>query len=233
VTVSAGTLVVTQNWRKNSSLTVADGATAVLTPRSSPVKVLEVKDLNLNTTGTLDLNDNDIVVGYGTNPSPFTTVRGYVFQGYSPTPDPSKNGIISSTGQTVGNTIVAVIDNALIGASDWPLGSGNTIATNSVIGKYTYFGDMDFDGQVTPGDYGILDANLNTTPPLEIAWLSGDADLDGSVTPGDYGILDANLGSGTASPLAPSAVSVPEPASAVGLGLAFACWGWRRRKRRT
>ena len=48
------------------------------------------------------------------------------------------------------------------GASDWPLGSGHTIEANAVIGKYTFFGDVDLDGQVTPGDYGILDANLGS-----------------------------------------------------------------------
>src|SRR5206468_338966 len=125
--------------------------------------------LTLNTSGTLDLNDNDLVVAYGGGPNPFTSIRDSVFNGYSSTPDPSKTGIISSTGQTVGNTILAMIDNALVGASDWPLGSGQTIPPNSVIGKYTYFGDMDFDGQVTPGDYGILDANLGTTAPIGIA----------------------------------------------------------------
>ena len=67
---------------------------------------------------------------------------------------------------------------------------------------------MDFDGQVTPGDYGILDANLGMPVDLRVAWIHGDADLDGAVTPGDYGILDANLGSGVGSPLGPS--SVPE-----------------------
>src|SRR5205085_8693266 len=169
--------------------------------------------LSIAPGGKLDLNNNDLVVGYGTDATPFTTVRAHVFSGYSSSPDPSKTGIISSTGQSAGNTILAMIDNAFVGASDWPLGSGKTIESNSVIGKYTCFGDMDFDGQVTAGDYGILDANLGTTPPLGIAWLSGDADLDGSVTAGDYGILDANLGSGSGSPLSPGiasgAASVP------------------------
>ena len=76
----------------------------------------------------------------------------------------------------------------------------------TVIGQYTVFGDMDLDGQVTPGDYGILDASLGSTPPLGVAWISGDADLDGSVTPGDYGILDANLGSSLNPPQAPATV---------------------------
>jgi len=157
-------------------------------------------------------DDNDLVVSYGTSASAFTRIRDYVFSGYSPTPDPSKSGIVSSAGQSAGNTILALLDNALVGASDWPLGSGHTIIANSVVGKYTYFGDMDFDGQVAPGDYGVLDANLNTTPPEGIAWISGDADLDGSVSAGDYGVLDANLGSGSGSPLAPGGASaLPEP----------------------
>src|SRR5207253_3637701 len=168
---------------------------------------------------------NDIVVTYGTNANPFSTIRDYVFTGYSATPDPSKVGIISSTGQSAGNTILALVDNALVGAGDWPLGSGNTIDTNSVIGKYTYFGDVDLDGQLTPGDYGVLDANLGSTPPPGIAILSGDADFDGSVTPGDYGILDANLGQGSSDPLAPASAgasgvsAVPEPATVSMIGV--------------
>src|SRR5206468_8780906 len=117
------------------------------------------------------------------------------------TPDATKKGIVSGTGQSAGNTILALFDNSLVGATEW---NGVPISANAVVGKYTYFGDMDFDGQVTPGDYGILDANLGTTPPAGIAWLVGDADLDGTVTAGDYGLLDANFGSGVAAPLAPA-----------------------------
>src|SRR5207247_7968229 len=97
----------------------------------------------------------------------------------------------------------AVFDNALVGVSEWPPASGHTIDANSVIGKYTFFGDVDLDGQVTAGDYGVLDANYGTTPAPGIAILSGDADFDGTVTAGDYGILDANFGAGVGSPLAP------------------------------
>src|SRR5439155_17671882 len=180
-------------------------------------RLIKTASLSIGSTGKLDLNDNDLVIQYGATANPFGTIRGYVFTGYTPTPDPTKTGIISTTGQSAGNTILALIDNALVGASDWPLGSGQTIDANTVVGKYTYFGDVNFDGQVTSDDYGVLDANLNTTPPIEIAWLSGDANLDGSVTSDDYGILDANLGSGVGSPLSPASVSgvwaVPEPGS--------------------
>jgi hypothetical protein len=194
--------------------------------------VMYVNGLTVAATAALDLNDNDLVVTYGSNPSPFSTIQGYVFSGYSSTPDPSKTGIVSATGQVAGNTILAVFDNALVGASDWPSGSGHTVDANSVIGKYTYFGDVDLDGQVTPGDYGILDANFGTTPPPGIAIISGDADFDGSVTPGDYGILDANFGSGVGSPLSPAAQAVPEPTGGAGLFVASAAWLLRRRMRK-
>src|SRR5213075_1047351 len=108
-----------------------------------------------------------------------------------------------------------LFDNALIGSSDWPSGSGDAIAPNAIVGKYTYFGDLNFDGQVTGDDYGTIDANLNTTPAVGLAWLQGDANLDGIVTGDDYGTIDATLGSGVGNPLTAQAlgggVAVPEP----------------------
>src|SRR5205814_822048 len=120
---------------------------------------------------------------------------------------------------------LAMFDNALVGATTW---AGSTIDSTTIVGKYTYFGDVDLDGQVTPGDYGVLDANLGTTPLPGIAILSGDADFDGTVTPGDYGILDANLGSGMASPLAPANVAIPEPSACAAIAI---CALAKRRRR--
>ena len=87
------------------------------------------------------------------------------------------------------------------------------MSPNAIIGKYTYFGDVNIDGQVTGDDYGTIDANLDTTPLPGVAWLQGDANLDGIVTGDDYGTIDATLGSGTGNPLSAqgSAVAVPEP----------------------
>src|SRR4029079_15144037 len=115
---------------------------------------------------------------------------------------------------------VALFDNSLLGTPDWPPGSGNTVGPNAIIGKYTYFGDLNLDGQVTGDDYGTIDANLNTTPLPGVAWIQGDANLDGTVTGDDYGTIDATLGNGVGNPLtsAGSAV-VPEPAAGAILGL--------------
>jgi autotransporter-associated beta strand protein len=227
LTINANAAVRLGASQHLKALAVANGVTAAMTANGA--RYLQVQSLTLAPTARLDLNDNDLIVAYGTSPNPFTTLRAWVSGGYSASVNPSRVGIVSSTGQTAGNTILALIDNAAIGATSWPPGSGNPVTANSIIGKFTYFGDVDFDGQVTPGDYGVLDANLGTTPPRGIAWLSGDADLDGSVSPGDYGILDANLGSGSASPLAPASATVPEPAVVIAAPMMLLLK--RRRKR--
>jgi fibronectin-binding autotransporter adhesin len=216
-TVNAGTLQITQSFRSGASLTVAGAAKAVLTRRSGAVKTLQVATLSLSPDAALDLNDNDLVVDHGD----FTTLRQLVLSGFANT-----TGITSSTSN--GSQILALFDNALIGASAW---NGATIGANAIVGKYTYFGDVNFDGQVTGDDYTIIDSNLNTTPLAGLAWLSGDANLDGIVTGDDYTAIDSNLGLGSGNPLSPSALAVPEPARALALmalPMALSC---RRRRR--
>jgi hypothetical protein len=170
------------------------------------------------------LADNDLVVDNGV----FTTIQAAVLAGFMTTGP----GIITSTSD--GSQIHALFDNALIGAADW---NGGPIGPNATVGKYTYFGDANIDGQVTGDDYTVIDANLNTTPPVGLGWLSGDTNLDGIVTGDDYTVIDANLGLGTGNPLSPSSLSggglsaVPEPASAGVLSAAAAGALMRRRRR--
>jgi hypothetical protein len=117
---------------------------------------------------------------------------------------------------------------------------GETISSTAIVGKYTYFGDVNIDGQVTGDDYTVVDSNLNTTPPVGLEWLRGDANTDGNVTGDDYTVIDANLGQGVGNPLSasslggglhPSSLSVvPEP-SAIALVGAGAGMILARRRR--
>jgi autotransporter-associated beta strand protein len=229
--VDAGVMDVNNSsFRTSSSLTVADGARFAMRPRDpltpSDPRVLQVGTLNLNNTGTLDLNDNDLVVDNGD----FATIFGQVLAGFG---NPAGPGITSST--STGVEILALFDNAQVGAGDW---EGGTIGANAVVGKYTYFGDVNIDGQVSGDDYTIIDSNLDTDPPVGLEWLSGDANLDGIVTGDDYTIIDSNLGLGSGSPLTASSLSadfgelsraVPEPGS---LGLLFGAAALLSRRRR-
>jgi hypothetical protein len=184
--------------RTNIKLTA--GGRLTLTPGGN--KTLHTSALTIDSASTLDLADNDLVVN---DPVSFTAIQNLVLSGFGAT-----TGITSSTSD--GSQILALFDNALVGAIDW---NGTPIDPDAVVGKYTYFGDMNLDGQVTGDDYTVVDASLNTDPAPGLEWLSGDANLDGMITSDDYTVIDANLGLGTDLPLAASRTSVPEPSVAL------------------
>jgi hypothetical protein len=191
-------------------------------------RTLYTNALSIATGGKLDLNDNDLVVNNGV----FSAVQALVFNGYFTTVDTTKKGITSTIGQnTSGVAILALFNNAFFGVTDYPFGSGNSIAAGAIVGKYTYIGDTDWDGQVTPQDYTAIDANLGATGlDLGLSWFSGDTNFDGNIDPSDYTGIDAALGLGVGNPLG-AAGQVPEPATLsllVGFGSALLA---RRRRR--
>jgi hypothetical protein len=75
----------------------------------------------------------------------------------------------------------------------------------------------------------VVDANLNTTPPVGTEWIRGDANRDGVITGDDYTTIDSSLGRGVGNPLVPSAV--PEPMVGL-LGGVIATLTIRQRVRR-
>ncbi len=177
--------------------------------------------------GKLDLNDNDLVVEYA-GASPFSQIQQWILDGYSVAPDTAKIGIISTHGQSQGgNTILALFDNALAGFTEWPAGSGNSVAAESVLGKYTYIGDTNMDGQVTAQDYTAIDANLGTTVDSAISWFYGDTNFDGNIDATDYTGVDAALGLGQGNPL--STTAIPEPAAFALLPAGYLLFKRRRR----
>jgi hypothetical protein len=187
----------------------------------------------------LDTDANDLVADYGSfNPSAFIQINNSVKAGYSSVPTTGV-GIYSTHGQTTtnpttgkGGTILAIFDNDLVGVTDWPIDSGHTVSPYCVIGKYTFIGDSNFDGQITPTDFTAVDANLGTTPPSGGGWLFGDMNLDGIVTPADYTYIALNLGYGVSDPWAPLALgAVPEPGGLALIGVAGVGVCRRRRAR--
>ena len=136
--------------------------------------------------------DNDLVVSNGK----FTDIYSLFVTGFLT----GSGGITSSTSD--GDQVLALFDNAL---THFPTWAGEPIAAEAIVGKYTFFGDMNIDGQVTGDDYTVIDANLNTTPAVGLAWVKGDSNLDGFVTGDDYTVVDAHLGQGSGNPLSPNA----------------------------
>jgi hypothetical protein len=224
---------------RGGALNVANNGKVIV--RKAGTNLVRVNTLNLNSNGTLDLNDNDLIVDNGN----FQDIVAKRWQGYRDAPDSTATGIISSAGQTItGAPILAVFDNSVAGFGDWPFGSGNTVGNTAVLGQFTYIGDADLNGQVTPDDYGAIDSNLGQHVGTAeqsggLNWLAGDWNFDGDITPDDYGGVDANLGNGqTQGPqlgasglmAANGIAAVPEPASIGLLGVAGAGMLMRRRR---
>jgi hypothetical protein len=97
--------------------------------------------------------------------------------------------------------MLAILDVAVVTGSSSdilnpfdPSGSG-FIAGNSILAHYTYKGDVNLDGKVDGGDYGLLDSTINsgdTHPEAGRAWLAGDANFDMYLTQNGYGVVDYN-----------------------------------------
>jgi autotransporter-associated beta strand protein len=207
INISAGSILFGPS-QKIATLCISANSSATMTEGND--SLLMLGSLTLSPSAKLDLNDNDLVV----NTANFSTLQSLVLAGYSASPDNSKTGITSTTSQTThaGTTILALFDNALAGFTEYPPGSGNSIATGAIAGKYTYIGDTNLDGQVTRQDYTAVDANLRTSIDPRIAWFYGDTNFDGNITPQDYTAIDSALGLGEGNPLAASGLAfIPEP----------------------
>jgi T5SS/PEP-CTERM-associated repeat protein len=150
--------------------------------------------------GTLDLNNNDLVIDYGTNEtSPRSTVQSQIsFARHGGAWD--ANGITSSAARDHPQHATTL---GLLEASEYKsiygpsaLFSGQTIDATAVLVKYTWYGDTDFNGKVNFDDYVRTDNGFNNHLA---GWLNGDFDGNGQVNFDDYVLIDLafNTQSGT------------------------------------
>jgi hypothetical protein len=129
-------------------------------------------------------------------------------------------GIASSSAATdpLGETGLSLVDNALLGATDF---SGQTVNNDSLLLKYTYYGDIDLNGQVDGDDLTVFAQNFGQTTGM--TQVDGDIDFNGRVDGEDLTVFANNFNKGIGSPLAAGAVAaVPEPSTILLAGLAAA-----------
>ncbi len=169
-----------------SSLTINNGAYVRLAPSSKTTSVMI--SLAMGTTANLDIGDNHVVVNAPSSAagaSTLTAVAARVNAGFA-----GSNGIVSSTSNT-GLESVGFALNDFLGFTS--LG-GATVNTNSVLIKYTYFGDSNLDGFVTDDDLGYFLAGYGTDVSAN-PWAFGDYNHDGFTTDDDLGYFLASYGS--------------------------------------
>jgi autotransporter-associated beta strand protein len=233
------TFAVTQRL---DSLIISNNADAVLGAGGS--RVLYTHLLSITGTGFLELNDNDAIVDYA-GASPFPTILGYVTTGYN-AGNWNGAGIRSNNASLQPNdlTALALAENSLLGLANF---AGQIVDATSLLIKYTWYGDANFNGRVDRDDYALLDRGRSKGLT---GWNNGDFNYSGTITTADYLLIDRSflLQSGTLAPdfrtllaeresqfgpdyAAALLTSVPEPSSllaACGLALPLV----RRRRRR-
>jgi hypothetical protein len=165
------------------------------------VSVLNVLSIGGSTgawAGKLDLSDNDLIVDY-TGPSPRATHEDQIRSARNfGTWD--GNGITSSVAQanpqqatTLG--LLEGFEYQSVHGAGTPF-SGQPIDATTVLVKYTWYGDTDFNGFIDGDDYARIDSGFNFGLG---GWINGDSDLSGFIDGDDYALIDAafNVQSGT------------------------------------
>jgi hypothetical protein len=187
LTVNAIAVVTLPTTQEFASLRVA--GTLISAPSGSSGFGLLTRSLSINGSGSLDLNDNDLILDYS-GTSPLAAVQGWISAARA-------NGAWTGSGITSSaardnpahNTTLGVIDRADYTGSTF---DGEPLDTDMVLVKYTYYGDASFDGRVTFDDYVRIDTGFNAQ---RAGWSNGDFNLDGVVNFDDYVLIDTAFNS--------------------------------------
>jgi hypothetical protein len=181
VTVASGASLAFASTQHLSNLSVSGTASLIASGSSRVV----VHGLSIPSGGTLDLNDNDLILDY-TGASPLAAVQQLINLARA-------GGAWTGTGLTSSTARDNVNHNTTLGAmeaSDYPGGStfdGEPLDATAVLVKYTYYGDTDFNGRVNFDDYVRTDNGFNNNLS---GWLNGDFDGNGQVNFDDYVLID-------------------------------------------
>jgi T5SS/PEP-CTERM-associated repeat protein len=204
--VGPGTTVETGSF--DEAAVTIDGALLLTAGRN----ISRTSALSINTSGLLDLTDNDLIVDYDTATSPIGTLISYL-----------TSGQLLTSGDLAGlPTYLAISEAADLGLTEF---GGIAVDDTAVLAKFTYVGDANLDGQVDALDYERVDLAIGNSGVFGTA--QGDLNYDGIVDALDYEQIDLNIGNGVGSPL--GGVFIPEPASLSLVAVGAALMGRRRR----
>ncbi|HZZ43767.1 MAG TPA: autotransporter-associated beta strand repeat-containing protein [Tepidisphaeraceae bacterium] len=240
--VESGTVTLTAAGAgSTASYNVSGGTLVAPAGLTGP---LAMTSLFVSNQGTLDLNDNDVVLNY-TGASPLASVKAAIANARDGGAW-DHAGITSTSAKNGGGiTTLAVAEASTLGVTSF---DGVAVDTTTLIVKYTYYGDVNMDGRVNGDDYALADRALAKGGLAGTAqWTDGDVNYDGIVNAQDFLLIDKSMalqggivldpaflamresefGSGYVSALV---ASVPEPTSLVLLAAgSLGLFGRRRR----
>jgi hypothetical protein len=192
--VLAGAQLTTSRLKQNG-LTVGAGSRVTVQPGGAGANVLT--SLDLGTNGTIDLADNDLVVRSTAagKTAAFNALYSRLVAGFAGGAW-NGNGVVSSVAQTNPNTTLSLVDNAVLGFSTF---GGEPVDANTLLLKYTYYGDIDQNGQVDADDLTVFANNFGRTSGA--SQVEGDIDFNGTVDADDLTVFANNFRRGVGTPL--------------------------------
>ena len=191
VNVAANASVNFDTTQHLAALTV--NGTATMPPNGSNVLVTSALSIP---SGTLDLNDNDLILNYS-SATQLPMVQGLIKSAFS-NGTWLGNGITSTTARTnsLHNTSLGLIEasqyKTIFGTSTF---DGESITNPAVLVKYTYQGDANLDGTVNSADFALLASHYGQTTS---SWASGDFNYDNTSNALDFNAVAANYGASPA-----------------------------------
>ena len=201
VSLLAGTTLTLQGTQQLATFNIAAGSRATVAADGSAT--LFTRADGLAVAGTLDLTDNDLAIDYAAGgASPIGAPTGGTYSGLTGLIQSGYNGgawdgvgIITSTSSAATGLTTLAIGEAgeILGITDGQtiLWNGQAIDASTVIVKFTYGGDTNFDGKLDADDYGTID--FSTLVPGSFGYAAGDFNFDGKVDADDYGVIDFNI----------------------------------------
>ena len=231
------------------ALTVNPGGLVVVPVGQSVT--LTVDALTITAGGKVDINDNAMIVRStsASAAADLKRISAYAGEGYlAPGDSPWSGGGLTSSraaGQSI--TGVAVIRNSDTGIT--PLAAtfnGQNVDANSILVRYTYYGDTDLSGVVDAADYARADRGFLSRMDADAGnditgYRWGDFNHDGRTNISDMFLMDLahalqagplDDAAGPSAPFDPAAHAAPAPEPAVLALAAVALPAVLRRRRR-
>jgi hypothetical protein len=119
----------------------------------------------------------------------YTGILGWVASAYNYTAWDGPGIAATTADALIGVTAVGEARDALfISGTENALFDGQTVDATTVIVKYTYSGDLNFDGSIDRADYGTIDNYVQF--PGTSGYVNGDFNYDGIIDGADYGLID-------------------------------------------
>ena len=150
-----------------------------------------VNNLSIPAGGTLDLDDNDLIVDY-TGASQLVTIQNLIVSARNGGAWNGTTGLTSAAarvqpGLITGLGAVEATDYDAMHGGPGALFDGIDPDATAVLVKYTYNGDATLDGRITFDDYVRIDTGFNAH---RTGWANGDFNYSGAVNFDDYVLID-------------------------------------------